>query len=105
MARKRRKPRKGEVVCRCGAYPFPHRQFGGECQSAVLTETWDKQMFGRCRDCRAFVMTEEGPQCQVLEGLETWFEAECIQEHVAFHGIKLYGVNKPPRKRLAGRRG
>ena len=38
-------------------------------------------------------------QCQVIEGRESWHEAPCVQEHIAWHEIRLYGENKPPEKR------
>ena len=99
---KRRKPRPGEVVCRCGSYPFPHRQFGGRCVSDVLETTWRDQMYQRCRECRFFdhEETHDGGQqaiCQVREGRDSWIEAECIEEHIQHHEIRLYGVNAPPR--------
>ncbi len=92
--RKKRKPRVGEVVCRCGAYPFPHRQFGGRCASDVADVTWANHQSDVCRDCRLF--DRERYECQYLSGLETMHEAECITEHVRYHEIKLYGVNRPP---------
>ena len=101
----RRKRRVGEVVCRCGVYPFPHRQFGGRCTSPVLTETWRDRMYTECRDCIFFDRGEDGvASCQVLEGLEDWHEAPCVQEHIQRHEIPLYGVNRPPEKKAGWRR-
>jgi hypothetical protein len=90
-----RKKRIGEVVCRCGAYPFPHRQFGGRCISNVMSTTWQNHQCDRCQSCRMFEAGEDGWLCQALEGRETFHEAECIIDHIAEHEIKLYGVNKP----------
>lgn len=98
----KRKKREGEVVCRCGAYRFPHRQFGGACASDVATKTWAEHQADTCRDCRLF--DRERFECQYLEGLESMHEAECITEHVRYHAIKLYGVNKPPEKKMTWRR-
>lgn len=100
----KRKRRDGEVVCRCGAYKFPHRQFGGECQSAILSTTWDNHQHDKCRDCRMYQEYENRdglmiPFCAAIDGIETFHEAECIQDHIAYHEIKLYGVNKPPERR------
>ena len=56
MARKRRP---GEVVCRCGAYKVPHRMMGGECNGGhIVVETFEKQMWGECRDCPLRVVNE-----------------------------------------------
>ena len=96
MARKRRKARKGEVVCRCGAYRFPHRQFGGACISDVLSTTWEREIWGKCRDCRLFEQRDEGPICAALDGREHWIRGDCMAEHIQQHEIRLYGVNKPP---------
>lgn len=101
----KRKRRDGEVVCRCSAYRFPHRQFGGNCQSDILATTWENHLYDKCRGCRMYQLLPaddqgfEQPFCAALEGIETFHEAECIQEHVAANEIKLYGVNKPPEKR------
>lgn len=87
----KRKARAGEVVCRCGAYPFPHRQFGGRCISDVLTSTWESQR--GCRGCRMF--DPERHECQALQGLEHWIYGDCMEEHIRSNEIRLYGVNKP----------
>lgn len=88
-----RKKRAGEVVCTCGAYPFPHRQFGGSCVSDIASRTWDAHQCDTCRNCRLF---EQDPvACAFLDGRESIHEAECLMEHVDFHEIRLYGVNKP----------
>lgn len=102
----KRKRRDGEVVCRCGAYRFPHRQFGGRCVSPVLHDTWRDHMYSKCRDCILFDRNDEGiASCQAIEGLEEWHEAPCVQEHIQQHEIRLYGVNRPPPKRMGWRRG
>lgn len=97
----KRKPRVGEYICRCGAYKFPHRMMGGDCDGGALVErTFETQMWGACRDC---MMREEAEdqdgckvwKCQVLEGRDTLMQCPELQEHVRFNEIKLYGVNKP----------
>jgi|GEM_PF-3083040 len=103
MAKRKRRP--GEVVCDCGAYPFPHRQFGGICTSTVLDDTWRDHQFDTCRSCPLFEEDEHGMGvCPVIEGRESWHEAPCVMEHVQFEGIKLYGINKPPEKKMGWRR-
>lgn len=94
-----RKKRAGEVVCQCGAYPFPHRQFGGRCISDVMSKAWANHSFDKCRDCRMHEVRDDGPACAALDGRESFHEAECIVEHVQYHEIPMYGVNKPRRKR------
>jgi hypothetical protein len=97
MARKRRP---GEVVCRCHAYRFPHREMGGRCNGGAYVDTWwETEQYGKCRDCIHYeVSEEEGLRCKVLHGGESIMECEALQEHIAFEGIKLYGVNAPPMK-------
>jgi hypothetical protein len=95
----RRRKREGEVVCWCSAYGFPHRQLGGLCNGArYVADFFDKQMWGQCRDCHMRVEAEDEGyrkvECQALEGLEPPIMCPAMQEHVQYHGIKLYGVNK-----------
>lgn len=96
----RRKRRIGEYVCRCGAYKFPHRMMGGRCNGgALVSDTFDNQMWGTCRDCmlRETIEEYDGPaiKCQVVEGREELIECPALQEFIQYHEIKLYGVNKP----------
>lgn len=95
----KRKKRAGEVVCRCGAYTFPHRQFGGRCVSDVMSTTWGRHSYDRCRSCRMWEQRDGEISCAALDGRETIHEAECIVDHVQQHEIKLYGANKPPERR------
>lgn len=96
----KRKRRQGEVVCRCAAYSFPHRRMGGDCDGGIVVgETWETQQYGDCRECVHFeVSQDEGLRCKVLHGGESVRECPALQEHVRFEGIKLYGVNAPPKK-------
>ena len=92
-----RKARKGEVVCRCGAYKFPHRQMGGACDgSIVVARYFEAQMWGGCRDCH---LREEGDDdcaitCQVLEGRERSIQCPALQEHIQYEEIPLYGEQR-----------
>ena len=66
----------------------------------MLTETWETKLYATCRDCNMYYVDDDGQaQCQVIEGRESWHEAPCVQEHIAWHEIRLYGENKPPEKR------
>jgi hypothetical protein len=96
-----RKARRGEVVCRCGAYRFPHRMMGGRCDGgAFVDKLFAEQMYGACRDCmfREYVEEEGAMLCQVLQGRETTMQCPELESFVSHEGIKLYGVNRPPKK-------
>jgi hypothetical protein len=97
----KRKRRSGEVVCRCGAYRFPHRMMGGRCDGgAYVDKLFTNQMYGTCRDCnlREYVPEEGAMSCQVLQGLEPMVGCPELVAHISHEGIKLYGVNAPPKK-------
>lgn len=85
----RRKRREGELVCTCGSYPFPHRQLGGACDGGAFVEA----CFAEQRECRDCQFKVEG-QCQVLEGLDSVMHCPALADHIRYHGIKLYGVNR-----------
>lgn len=63
-----RKRRKGEVICRCHAYAFPHRLSGGRCDGSGWV---DHQLqygdSGLCQTCVEF----KGWTCAVAEGRES----------------------------------
>lgn len=97
----KRKVRVGERVCRCGAYKFPHREMGGNCDGgAFVYRHFEQQIWGDCRDCHFREHREEDCviECQVLEGRDEVIECPALQEHIRYHEIKLYGVNKCTRK-------
>lgn len=97
--RKRRKPRKGEFVCRCAAYRFPHRCMGGKCDGGTLVaKTFEQQQWGDCRDCPMYEQRECDIVCTVLDGRETVWQCPVLVDFIRFEGIKLYGENKPPEK-------
>lgn len=82
-----RKPRKGETVCNCDAYDFPHRFFGGACIGEwIITETWEKNYGGGiCKSCNMY----NGAQCDIYEGLEDVRKGECFMEFVEFNEINI----------------
>jgi len=96
----KRKVRAGEVVCRCGVYKFPHRMMGGECDGgAFVGQNFEANLWGGCRDCPLREQRDDNGcefVCQVIEGREPARNCPALDEHVRFHGIRLYGVNKPP---------
>ena len=91
----KRKRRKGEVVCRCGAYRLPHRALGGNCDGGhVVYETFENNQWGECRGCNMYVTNDEGvSHCQVLEGLDKLVLCPALQEFIRYNEIRLYGVN------------
>lgn len=103
----KRKRRPGEVVCRCGAYRFPHRMMGGACDGGALVErTFEAQVWGDCRDCVHVEIDEETTErrCQVLEGREALLNCPALADTIRYEGVKLYGVNRPPERAGALRR-
>lgn len=96
--RVKRKVRRGEVVCRCGAYSFPHRQMGGACDgSSVVARFFEAQLYGQCRDCHLWERREDDGceiVCQVLEGRERTIQCPALQEHIQYEEIKLYGEQR-----------
>lgn len=49
----RRKPRRGEYICTCGAYRFPHRFGSGRCSGYfIAVEQWESHYgSGDCDLC------------------------------------------------------
>lgn len=96
----KRKVRKGELVCRCGAYRFPHRQMGGACDGgAFVQKFFDLHLNRDCRNCHLIeeLETEFGCEtiCQALDGRESFLRCPALEDHIRFNEIPLYGVNKP----------
>lgn len=87
-----RNPQKGEYVCTCHAYRYPHRFGGGRCTGVwVVDEAWNKNWGGG--DCRHCNLNDEG-ECQVLSGLEPANECPQWQEFVDYNEIKIYGKKR-----------
>lgn len=84
----KRKARKGEFVCRCGAYKFPHRFTGGRCSGYYLvSEYWDTHWgSGACKTCNS---CNEG-SCDVFDGREVVGECEAFQEFIRVNEIVVY---------------
>ena len=84
-----RKTRKGEVVCRCEAYAFPHRFTSGACSGRHLA---DEHFFGSsCRDCTYLADVENIRSCQVIDGAEKVHECPVWREEVRKNEVRLYG--------------
>lgn len=86
-----RKPRKGEVVCRCAAYHFPHRMTGGRCTgSHIVFEAWERNYGGGdCRDCNSLEDRDGCRSCQVVEGAEAISECPVWQEFAGRNEIPV----------------
>ncbi|HET8686851.1 MAG TPA: hypothetical protein VFM18_09320 [Methanosarcina sp.] len=87
----KRKARKGEFVCSCRAYKFPHRFGGGRCTGAFIAEqTWNENFgTGNCADC-VNLNNDNIPYCEVVEGQEKITECPVWQEFVQFNEVKIY---------------
>lgn len=86
---------------------------GGDCNGgAYVHEVWEKNQWGECRSCILYVQREAGEwdseygshACQVLLGQEETRECPELADRIRFEGVQLYGVNKPPPKRMGWRR-
>ena len=85
----KRRARKGETVCRCGAYSFPHREFGGRCSLEGYVEgIWENNYGGGdCRNCHCF--DRERMECQIVTGLENALKCPSLDEYIRFNDIRL----------------
>ena len=85
-----RKIRKGEFICSCQAYTFPHRFGGGHCQGSFIVEqTWEANWgLGCCVNCNN-LNTSDIPYCEVLAGQERIDQCPEWQDFVAYNEIKI----------------
>jgi len=81
--KRRRKRRLYEYTCNCGAYGFPHRMFGGDCDGSGLIEDMYPQAV-----CRTCTLNRNGC-CEVLTGQEDAIECLLLQDFVAYNEIRL----------------
>lgn len=102
--RRRRKRRRGEYVCECRAYSFPHRFGGGACSGRwIVVKQW-KSSQGWCGDClRCHANDRREVTCQVIEGQEEVAQCPAWQSFVHLHEIRIYGKagtarNRAPRR-------
>jgi len=64
-----------------------------------MSSTWENHCYGKCKNCRMWEENEDGPVCAALDGREPFYRAECIVDHIQYNEIRLYGINKPPKRR------
>lgn len=71
---------------------------GGACNGAsYVRDFFDRELGGQCRDCHLRDETYHDGykiECQALEGLEPATQCPALQEHIRYHGVKLYGANR-----------
>ena len=86
---------------------------GGQCDGgAYVSEVWENGQWGACRSCILYEQREAGEcgldygghVCQALDGREALHECPELADRIRFEGVKLYGVNKPPPKKMGWRR-
>lgn len=76
---------------------------GGRCDGgAFVGNTFEAEMHGACRDCFFRVERYDDNdgyviECQVLQGQDETRHCPALQEFIAFHEIRLYGVHTPNR--------
>lgn len=76
---------------------------GGRCDGgAFVSDTFDSQMYGACRDCLLRVEREDDREgyvveCQVVQGQEEVEHCPALQEFIAFHELRLYRICTPNR--------
>lgn len=88
----RRRKRKGEYVCDCYAYRFPHRMFGGRCTGQGWVEAlWESTYGGgECEGCALCYQEEYARGCEVVDGRERPQECPELQDFIHLHEIKVY---------------
>lgn len=85
-----RKKRKGEYVCNCDAYSFPHRFGGGKCTGfEVVSDHWGTY-YGHCDECQT-CNNLDSAVCQVMQGVERETECQVFQEFIEYEEIRLLG--------------
>jgi len=71
---------------------------GGRCDGGCFVENFfERNLQSECLDCVHRVETDYDGyrvECQALQGLEPATICPALQEHIRYHGIKLYGVNR-----------
>ena len=85
-----RRKRKGEYVCNCYAYKFPHRMFGGRCSGQAWVEALWEKTYGTsvCGDCALCYQEDYCRGCEVCDGRESPLECPELQAFVEVNEIK-----------------
>lgn len=101
LRRNQRRSRKGELVCYCRAYRFPHRFGGGKCTlEKWVSRYWSKEPHSpECLDCHSYRFGE----CEVDSGQEGPMECVALVEFI--HSGELVVPLKHRPKRQKKKRG
>jgi len=93
---RKRKSRKGEYVCDCKAYQFPHRHSGGRCDGQEFVEEFWEGSWGSgvCSTCNSLEKEDYGMNCQVVSGTESPDNCRAYQEFIEINEIKVYQKRK-----------
>ncbi len=84
---KRYRDRSHEYVCKCDAYEFPHRMFGGRCTGQGYADEYWLEHYGSglCRQCNSF--NSDDMTCDVYDMLEKPIECDAIQDLINTYEI------------------
>lgn len=87
--------RKGEYVCYCSAYKFPHRFTGGRCSGYDFSQEYWEAHYGAgdCTHCPCF-NSREGYECEVVTGQERVSQCRAFQEFVHVNEVIIYKKRK-----------
>ena len=86
---KKRRKRKGELVCHCRAYKFPHRLLGGRCTGrGWVFAFFEEQASGTCRGYR-YLYFDDGFQCEVCDGREPPHECPEFSDFLARNEVTV----------------
>ena len=92
LKRRKRKSRKGEIVCSCLAYRFPHRLTSGRCSGLwFVEEFFEGNAWGSCRSCR-YLCLDNGLDCEVVLGLEPAHECPEFSEYLDRNEVPVPSV-------------
>jgi hypothetical protein len=82
--RKFRQVRKGEVICKCRSYRFPHRLMGGSCNGQQWVENYLETDMSGCTDCSHW---DSG--CQVAVGQEPPHKCPALIELLLYEEVPV----------------
>lgn len=85
-----RKSRKGEYICSCNSYKFPHRFGGGKCTGIIIIQNHWNLYWGSDDTCSTCNLNNNG-NCEVLLGLEKETECSIFVEFINYESIRLIG--------------
>ncbi len=97
----RRKKRRGEVVCRCIAYRFPHRFSGGRCTGIEICRQAVDSGHRECVGCLHFEVVDyisedsmSRSPCAIVNGQENPLACPIVAEFVGYAEARVLGCRK-----------